>query len=124
MCVARAFAATTWILACHAYLLPLALVQGAVVIFVRVFSSEYDVDCTVEPYSPVPQRDDASSDVEAPVATSSIAPVAPVAPESGDDQLITPTFQPLGPRGLVNIGGGPGVGMSQAELAVIASRIE
>lgn len=133
VCVARAFAATTWILACHVYLIPLALVQGGVVIFVRVFSNEYALDGAAEPYSPVPQRD-VDSDVEAPVvgagvapsfaATPAIAPVAPIAPENEDSQLITPAFQPLGPRGLVDIGGGSGAGMSQAQLAAIAARIE
>ena len=135
VCVARAFAATVWTLACNVYLLPLAFVQGGVVIYVRVFSKEYAIDGAPEPYSPVPQRDD---DVEmgaavavmgvaadgARVAIPDMVSPATIATEPSDDAMIQPTFQSIGPRTLVDIGGTRASGLSQAQMAAVAARIE
>jgi len=126
ICVTRAFAATVWLLACHVWVLPLAFVQAGVVVYVRVFSHEYRLE--EEVYAEVPQKEP-PPDLEA-FAAPVAAPVAPiaavVAPQPDEENhMVSPIFQPLGQRGLVDIGSsGTGSGLTQSELAAIASRIE
>ena len=126
VCVTRAFAATVWLLACHVWVLPLAFVQAGVVVYVRMFSSEYSVDDEV--YAEVPQKEP-PPDLEA--CAAPIGPVAPTAatvapqPDEENSHLVVPSFQPLGQRGLVDIGSaGTGSCLTQAEIAAIANRIE
>lgn len=43
VCVMRASAASLWVLGCHLLLLPLSIVQAGVVIYVRIYGSEYQI---------------------------------------------------------------------------------
>ena len=44
VCVMRASAASLWVLGCHIVLLPLAVVQAGMVIYIRIYSDEYRTD--------------------------------------------------------------------------------
>lgn len=133
ICVMRASAASIWILAAHTYFLPLAFVQNIVVIYVRVVSNEYAIDddyAPVSPLQPLPPHADVEScesgarEMCEPFALPSAGGGGGPEPEPTIDTagMITPNFAPLGPRGLVDIGGARA--HSAAELAVIAARME
>jgi hypothetical protein len=79
VCVMRAFSASAWIATCHMYLLPIGFVQVAVVIFVRVFSSEYKLD---DNYVSVPQSGTVTPADEASPDPPTDAP-PPVEPTDG-----------------------------------------
>jgi hypothetical protein len=137
ICVARASAASVWVLAAHLYLLPLAAVQLGVVVFVRVFSAEYDI--ADGSYSPVPIKSPAASDHDLEASAASAVkvdglvpelppvdsgPPAPIVPAAAANALITPVFPALGPRGAVDIGARSSNGVSAADMAAVAARLE
>ena len=135
ICVARASAASVWVLAAHLYLLPLAALQLGVVVFVRVFSSEYEIS-DESLYSPVPiQTPPSTDDIESTPAT--LAPIEQLLPDVvpvevpghhtntiSSNSIITPTFPMLGARGAVDIGARGSSDVSAADMAAIAARLE
>jgi hypothetical protein len=135
ICVARASAASVWVLAAHLYLLPLAALQLGVVVFVRVFSAEYEIS-DESSYSPVPiQTPPSTDDIESTPAT--LAPIEQLLPDVvpvevpghhtntiSSNSIITPTFPMLGARGAVDIGARGSSDVSAADMAAIAARLE
>jgi hypothetical protein len=139
ICTMRASAASIWVLAAHAYVIVLAIPQAVLVVYVRVFSEEYNLD---DEYSPVPRGRDVEHATERLATAGNVAePGSPsaggvacdntdavVAHENGfhsatvDNGLIVPQFSALGKRGAIEIGG-PGP-MSAADMAAIAARLE
>jgi len=153
ICVMRASAASIWVLGAHTVMLPLAVVQGSVVIYIRIFGAEYAIE---EEYSPLAAsgaikfvktndfdlEDGCASDGGAtegagPSVGGSEGPANAIA-ASGAGDLIVPAFQTIGARGLVDIGGGgvnggSGVasacthrasGFGQLNIAAVAARLE
>ena len=136
ICVMRASAASIWVLGAHTMLLPLAIVQGSLVIYKRIFGAEYALD---DEHSPLTQTDE--FDVEAsasldeaaasPTATAAATALAPSA--LGASDMITPHFQSFGARGLVDIGGTASTasasahrasGFGDVNVAAVAARLE
>lgn len=122
ICVMRASAASIWVLGAHTIVLPLAAVQGSVVIYVRIFGAEYALD---DDHSPLKTgvesklrtsedfdleggggSDDGLRDASSSsgCTTTSERPVGAIA-ASGVSDLIVPNFRMIGARGLVDIGG-------------------
>lgn len=145
ICVMRASAASIWVLAAHAGLLPLALVQGVIVVYIRIFGAEYALeDDEARPLLPDRYDVEATAVAESPTRElESIVPTsaAQESPDASKNGLIVPEFSALGPRGLVDIGGsgvcGFGVsnglgtvtgassnGFEGLDVAAIAARLE
>lgn len=158
ICVMRASAASIWVLGAHTIMLPLAVVQGSVVIYVRIFGAEYALDdehspLTTSVASKLGTADE--FDLEGGSAPDDSSPMggglgvasasaganacerqvgAIAAPVTGD--VIVPTFQTIGARGLVDIGGGCGggcgtsscthrsSGFGDVNIAAVAARLE
>lgn len=133
VCVMRASAASLWVLGCHLLLLPLSAVQAAMVIYVRIYSDEYQLSEVL----PLMQSDDDEfDDVESagehrrhhaahapaspecgggggacePLYDAEASTCAPVAaafgvptPMNTNLDLISPAFSAVGARGLVDI---------------------
>jgi hypothetical protein len=112
VCVMRASAASIWVLAAHTFLLPLALVQGVYVVWIRVFSSEYKIDDDPS-YAVVATASE--SDVEA--SESVVVDQKPVV------EPVVDAFAAIGPRVPIDISPGGGGGLSNAEMAELAARI-
>lgn len=150
ICVMRASAASVWVLACHTLMLPFAVVQGSLVIYIRIFGSEYALEDEVTPLmTPIhdpnelsPRRFDIELGSAERVADSSNAQEPDtLAPETTnvDASLIMPSFQAIGARGLVDISQTGGFGnagsngsssaprlghFSEAEMARVAARLQ
>lgn len=130
ICVMRASAASIWVLGAHTMLIPLALVQIALVIYTRIFGDEYAINDTE--LSPLlPPASDAIDVEAAPKQPSSPDPCLDIATESSSG-MISPGFGALGARGLVDIGGAafastkPTVacGFGSVDVAAVAARLE
>jgi len=113
VCVMRASAASIWVLAAHAYLLPLALAQGVFVIWVRVFSSEYALE------------DDAVYEVVATASESDVEtcimpdpPHPPHPPHPRETETASTAF---GPRTPMDISGAS-EGLTPKELEEVTAR--
>lgn len=129
ICVMRASAATIWVLGAHQMLLPLALVQGGGVIYVRIWGAEQQIDYESLPLMPaaVDGALDPESGLElaAPVSPSKGATADVAAAIVAEDELamangagggaadlIVPSFGSFGARGLVDIGASAGAVVS------------
>lgn len=146
ICVMRASAATIWVLGAHQMLLPLALVQGGFVVYVRIWGAEQQLD-----YECVPLETGSPPDGIDPEAGLELAPVSPTSTgiqtlsaedelavangSGGGGDLIVPEFGSFGARGLVDIGAGavgngggcmqrPGNGFGNVDIAAVAARLE
>ena len=153
ICMMRASAASIWVLGIHVTLLPCAVIQGAIVIYIRIFGDEYQLD--EYDYTPSmrsnPVTDEEKDtilnefDLEraSPARQSPPAPpptntryvgglvgAVPASVPGGD--MIMPKFQQLGTRGLVDIAsttpsvgvGGCTDGFGGVNIAAITARIE
>jgi hypothetical protein len=131
-------------------MLPFAVVQGSLVIYIRIFGSEYALEDEVTPLmTPIhdpnelsPRRFDIELGSAERVADSSNAQEPDtLAPETTnvDASLIMPSFQAIGARGLVDISQTGGFGnagsngsssaprlghFSEAEMARVAARLQ
>ena len=97
----RASAASVWVLAAHIMLLPLAVLQAAIVIYTRIFGEEYQLS-TFEEHAPLlesPGLVKEAYDVEMPVEM----PVTLETPTTNGSAVIAPAFSAFGARGLVDI---------------------
>ena len=123
ICVMRASAASIWVLGAHMVMLPLAVVQGSVVIYVRIFGAEYAIEdehspLTTSVASTLGNAD--NYDLEGASAPEDASPMRealglagasagatacerPTGAIAGD--MIVPSFHIIGARGLVDIGG-------------------
>lgn len=136
VCVMRASAASLWTLGCHVLILPLALVQAMIVIYVRIYSSEYQVILEDEPLITVPvshvDADDddddddgggggCGGDIESRQLHQAAA--LPIEPQSqrflpnGVENVINPTFSAFGARNLVDIGTTPNTNACNGAVA-------
>jgi hypothetical protein len=129
ICVMRASAASIWVLGSHSLLLPLAVVQGSVVIYTRIFGAEYALEDEQSPlmsssslaggrryphaFDLENAGDDGADDcahdggnATTPTTAGGSSTLAGGALASGTGAIISPPFQALGARGLVDIGGG------------------
>ena len=132
VCVMRASAASIWVLAVHILLLPLAAVQAAYVIYIRVFSQEYQFDET-ERLLTSPRKEESGIPMHATIEVDTEMGALPESPAvASSSDVITPVFNTIGQRGLVDISGTGGAiapkivcaGLSPSEMAAIAARIE
>jgi hypothetical protein len=130
ICVMRASSATIWVLGAHQVLLPLALVQGGAVIYVRIFGEEQQIEYDHVPIAPASNEIDPEYGLETP-SPSKATEEAPASNGSAGD-LIVPAFGGIGTRGLVDIGAAAGAGCVQrsangfdaVDIAAVAARLE
>lgn len=119
LCVMRASAASVWVLAAHIMLLPLAVLQAAIVIYTRIFGEEYQLS-TFEEHAPLlesPGLVKEAYDVEMPVEM----PVTLETPTTNGSAVIAPAFSAFGARGLVDISTATA---GEADFARVAARLE
>jgi len=147
VCVCRASAATLWTLGCNVYFLPLALLQGALVIFVRIgledgdsiFGNSANKNSSSNPtsgsYSPVGKEVEIIVDGSGGLSDdedfitrngASASAAAAIADDDGEsaatavsfgENIVAPSFGSLGPRKFAQIGGLCPGGVSPSELS-------
>jgi len=141
ICTMRASAASIWVLAVSIWVLPLATVQAAIVIYTRIFGAEYrlddydDISPTAEGNPTIEHAvdldlEEGSSHAPPPQNEAVGGSIGAVGVAASD--LITPSFQPLGARGLIDIGNssmcsmpsGGATGFGDVNVAAIAARLE
>ena len=135
VCVMRASAASLWTLGASVWLLPFAILQSGMVIYVRIYSFEYQI---VQEEIPLVTENEHERDEEN-VTTEPISPTPTIDEKhqflKTGENVISPQFSTFGTRSLVDIssngvengtvGGVSQSGIiSQARLAEIAASIK
>jgi len=133
VCVMRASAASLWTLGCHVLFLPLATIQAMIVIYVRLYSSDYqavaeDSPLMTQSVGKADEYDDMERSQNDVVSSSrscdSNVPIVPVCEPTQTTEhrqqliptrsdVISPSFSAFGSRNLVDIGA---VGASNTDL--------
>lgn len=150
ICVMRASAASIWVLAAHSYLLPFAIIQGSIVIYIRIFGQEYAIEeeedtPLISPnvnYSQPGTFELEGRHVHELHDAGLVEQATDIQPKTvactDADSLIVPPFQAIGARGLVDIsstavgtfalGGATrprsGAACSDLDMAAVAARLE
>jgi len=136
ICMMRASAASIWVLGAHATLLPLSVIQGAIVIYIRIFGEEYQLDYDDD--NPVvdevqdAQIDEFDMECGTSAARNEDGVVGAVGAVGAVGDMIIPRFQQIGARGLVDIATTSTAanvldctdGFGRVNIAAIAARLE